>query len=56
MERCYVIVWQLKNSEEARIECVTLSLAQAEQRCLELEAENPKAIYYWVPSFLEPNI
>ena len=56
MERCYVIVWQLENSEEAGIECVVKSLTQAEQRCLELEAENESKIYYWIPSFLEPNI
>lgn len=56
MERCYVIVWELENSEVAGIECVTRSVEQAEQMCLKFEAENPGKIYYWVPSFLEPNI
>jgi hypothetical protein len=56
MERCYVVVWKLENSEEAGIEYVTLSLTQAERICLDLEAENPGKIYYWIPSFLEPNI
>lgn len=56
MERCYVVVWKLENSEEAGIECVTLSLTQAEQICLKLEAANAGKIYYWIPSFLEPNI
>lgn len=56
MERCYVIVWELENSDETGIECVTRSLDQAEQLCLNLEAENIGKIYYWIPSFLEPNI
>jgi hypothetical protein len=56
MERCYVIVWELEDSPETGIECVTLSLAQAEQMCLDLEAANAGKIYYWIPSFLEPNI
>lgn len=56
MERCYVIFWKLVNSGETGIECVALSLTQAEQLCLTLEAESPEKIYYWMPSFLEPNI
>ena len=56
MERCYVIVWKLENSGEAGIECIVRSLAQAERMCLDFEAENPEKIYYWIPSFLEPNI
>lgn len=56
MERCYVVVWELENSEEAGIECIVMSVTQAEQMCLELEAENSGKIFYWIPSFLEPNI
>ena len=52
-ERCYVIVWE--RELEKGIECVTHSLDRAEELCLELEEKNPGKIFYWIPSFLEPN-
>lgn len=52
-ERCYVIVWELE--EEHGIECVVHSINRAEELCLELEAKDPEKIFYWIPSFLEPN-
>ena len=54
-ERCYVIVWELEEELEKGIECVTHSVSRAEELCLKLEAENPEKIFYWIPSFLEPN-
>lgn len=58
-ERCYVIVWELESRYEDEvergIECIVQSLARAEELCLKLEAENPGKIFYWIPSFLEPN-
>lgn len=54
-ERCYVIVWEREQELEKGIECVVQSLSRAEELCLELEAENPGKIFYWIPSFLEPN-
>lgn len=55
-ERCYVIVWERNSWDlEKGIECVTHSLSRAEELCLKLEAENPEKIFYWIPSFLEPN-
>ena len=54
-ERCYVIVWEQEQELEKGIECVVQSLSRAEELCLELEAENPGKIFYWIPSFLEPN-
>ena len=54
-ERCYVIVWELEEKLEKGIECVTHSVSRAEELCLKLEAENPEKIFYWIPSFLEPN-
>lgn len=54
-ERCYVIVWEREQELEKGIECVVQSLNRAEELCLELEAENPGKIFYWIPSFLEPN-
>ncbi len=55
MERCYVIVWELENSGEKGVECVTQSATRAEELCYELEEKNPGKIFYWIPSFLEPN-
>lgn len=53
MERCYVIVWELEN--ERGVECVAQSLTRAEELCLQLEHENREKIFYWIPTFLEPN-
>ena len=53
-ERCYIIVWELENGERG-VECVVHSLTRAEELCLELEEKNPGKIFYWIPTFLEPN-
>ena len=57
MERCYIIAWELEDDEDERgIECVVQSLTRAEELCLQLEHENREKIFYWIPTFLEPNI
>ena len=53
-EHCYVVVCELENGERG-VECVVRSLTRAEELCLELEEKNPEKIFYWIPSFLEPN-
>lgn len=56
MERCYIIVWELEDNDGERgVECVVQSLSRAEELCYKLEHENREKIFYWIPTFLEPN-
>lgn len=54
MKRIYIIFGELEDANEIdTIEGSYLTMEEAEQRCLELEAEHDGHIWYWRESVLK---